>query len=76
MVSTADSMHVGFLRHITGKRSIWQSGGSWDTLAAKEVLQSVDFKSLAMCIGHQQAKIAQWVALRPLLEVFAWETGY
>ena len=71
-----ESSHVGFLRHITGEWVIQQANGSWETSAAEEVLQAVGMQSVVTYIGRCQAKVAQWVALRPILEVCVWKTAY
>ena len=76
MMRTVDSTHVGFVRQITGKRERQKSDGSWETSAAKEVLQALGTRLLATYIGHQQAMAAQLVSLQPLLEVRARKTGY
>ena len=71
-----ESNHVGFLRQITGEWVIRKSDGSWETPAAEEVLRVVGMQSVVTYIGRRQAKVAQGVALRPILEVCARETGY
>ena len=42
----------------------------------EEALREAVAKSAADYIGRQQAMVAQWVALRPLLEVCSRETVY
>ena len=76
MIRKVYSNHVGFLCHIMGKRVIRKDGGSWDTLASKELIWVVGIQSASTYIGLWRAKVAQWVVLRPLLEFCARETGY
>ena len=71
-----ESTDVGLLLHIIRKKSRIQSNGSWDTLAAEEVLWAVDMQLAVTYIDLQQVKLSKWVALCSLLEVCAWETGY
>ena len=59
MVRATESTHVGFLFQITGKWERQQSNRSWETPAAKEVLQIVGMQSVATYIGHRKVKVAQ-----------------
>ena len=67
---------MGFPRQITGKWAKWQTDRTWETLEMEEVLRVAGMKLAAEYIGLRQAMVAQWVALRPLLEVCVMETGY
>ena len=69
MMRMVESNHVGFLRQMTGEWAIQQADGSWETPAAEEVLQTVGMQSAVTYIGRRQAKVLQWVALRPIVEV-------
>ena len=66
-----ESNHVGFLLQIMGNRERRKSDGSRETPAAEEVLRAVGMQSGATYIGRRQAKVAQWVAPQPILEVCA-----
>ena len=76
MIRMVESTHVGFLFNITGKRVRRQADGLWETSAAKEVLRVARMQSATTYIGRRKATVAQWVSLKLLLEVCAWETGY
>ena len=43
--------HVGFLRHIVGKRAQRTTDSTWDTPAAKEVLRATDMQIVYTYIG-------------------------
>ena len=40
------------------------------------MLRAVGIQSVVTYIGRRQAKVVLWVALQPILEVCAQETGY
>ena len=44
-------------------------------MAAESVLQASGTKPLNTYINKRQAKVADWVALRPIFEVFAKDAG-
>ena len=75
MMRAVEGNHTGFIRQINGKRARSQAGDNWETPAKEEVLWAVGIKSVDKYIGLWQEKLAQWVALRPLLEVCAREKG-
>ena len=50
--------------------------GTWRQVAADKVLEKSGTKSVGVCIDRRQATVAEWVALRPILEVCGRETGY
>ena len=54
---------MGFLSQITGKRAWRQAERTWETPAEEEVLRAAGTKLEAYYVGHQKAKVAQWVAL-------------
>ena len=53
-----------------------QEGGTWRQVAAEMVLEKAGTQSLGTYIERRQATMAEWVALRPILEVCDRETGY
>ena len=50
--------------------------GTWETPGAEGVQEAAGTQSGRMYIEQRQATVAQWVALRPLSEVFAREIEY
>ena len=64
-----EGVHIGFLSWITGKRALRQEDGTWRQVAADKVLEMSGTQSLGTYIDRSQAKVAEWVALRPILEV-------
>ena len=75
-IRTVERTRVVCLHQITGNLSMQQYDGSWETLLDKEVLLAAGMHLAATYVGRWQAMVAQWVALRPLLDVFTRETGY
>ena len=54
-----------------------QSGdGTWETPGAEGIQEEAVTQSVRIYIEIRQATVAQWVAIRPLFEVCARETGY
>ena len=71
-----EGVHVGFQRQIPGQRVEKRKDGTWRQVTADKVLEKSGTKSVGVCIDRRQATVAQWVALRPILEVCDRETGY
>ena len=71
-----EGVHVGFLRQVEGM--IVQNLGvnTWQTEGADRVLQATGTKPLWEYIERRQATVAEWIALRPIFEVCAKETGF
>ena len=65
-----EGVHVGFLRQITGQRVVQQEEGTWRQVAAQKVLEKAGTQPLGTYIDRSQATVAEWVALRPILEVY------
>ena len=61
------AVHVFFLCQVTGKKARRQNDGSWRMAASESVLQEVGMQPLQTYIGQRQAKVAEWVELRPIL---------
>ena len=55
---------------------MWQEDGTWEKLAAEEVLRAAGTQSASKYIGCRQATVVQWVALHSLLEVYMHDIGY
>ena len=65
-----EGAHGGFLRYILGKMSVRQKDRTWKCVASQKVLKKIVTQSLVDYIDRRQATVAEWVALRPILEVF------
>ena len=64
-----EGMHMSFLRQITGQISVRQKYGTWFCVEAEKVLKKVGTQSLGAYIYRRQAKVTEWLVLRPTLEV-------
>ena len=53
-----------------------QKDGTWRQVTAETVLEKAGTQPLGTYIDRIQAKVAEWVALRPILEVFNIATGF
>ena len=71
-----EGLHVGFFRQVMVKTSNRQRYGTWRIVAAESVLKEAVTQTLGTYIAKQQAKVVEWVVLRPILEVFEWWGGY
>ena len=69
-------VHMGFIRKMTGHMEKRQRDGTWRSEAVAKVLKEAGTKTLGAYIDKRQATVAEWVALRPILEIFYRETGY
>ena len=71
-----EGVHVGFIRQITGRKAKRQRDRIWRSEAAEKVLKEAVTQSLRLYIEKWQANLAEWVALRKILEICDKETGY
>ena len=71
-----DGKHTRFLSQITEKRAQRKVDGTWVTPKAEVVREAAETQSTISHIGKRQRTMAQWVVLRPILELCARETGY
>ena len=71
-----EGVHVGFLRQMTGQKAKRQRDGTWRIEAAEEVPKESVTQTLGAYIDKRQATVAEWVTLRPILEICDRETGY
>ena len=69
-------MHTNFLPMITRKRAKQLEDGTWETPGAEGIREAAGTQLDRIYIERCQTTVAQWVALRPLFEVCARETGY
>ena len=76
MERKVEGTNFGFLFHIKGKRARALEHRTRETHDAEGVQEAAGEKLASIYIERQQATVAQWVALRPLFEVFAMDTGY
>ena len=76
MPKRIEGTRTELLKMITRKRAKQFEDGTWETPGAEGVREAVGTQSARTYIEQRQATVAQWVALRPLFEVCARETGY
>ena len=76
MEKNVEGAHTGFLRQITGNRARRIVDGMWETPGLEVVREAAVTQSEMSYIGRLQATMAQWVALRPIIEVCTGEKGY
>ena len=69
-------VNVGFLNQITGQRTVQQKDRTWWCVVEEKVLKKARIQSLGDYIDRCQATVAEWLALRPILEVCDRDTGY
>ena len=67
---------MGFLGQVTGKKMQLIGDDSWWRVAEESMLQAERTKTINNYIDKRQSTVAGWVALRPILNVCAKETGY
>ena len=70
-----EGIHTEFLRYIIGKRGRRLSDGTWETHGSEGVQEAAGTQLTRTYKGRRKATVAQCVALRPLFEVCARETG-
>ena len=76
MYRKLEGVHMGFLRRISRQRAVQQKDRTHMQVAAETVLEKLVTHTLGTYIDRSQATVVEWVVLRPILEVFARETGY
>ena len=64
-----------FLRQVIGKNRQRIGDDFWQMVAANSVLQAAGTQPFKTYIDNNQAKVAEWVALRPIFEERAKDTG-
>ena len=62
-------VHVGFLRQVTGQTAKLQRDGIWISVAVDSVPKETRAQTLGMFIDKQYETVAEWVTLRPIIEV-------
>ena len=76
MAKRVEGIHKKFLQMITEKRDKHLGDGEWETPGAEGIQEVAGTHPDMIYIERRQATVAQWVALRPLFEVCAKDTGY
>ena len=71
-----EDIHVGLLMRITRNRAVRQKDRTWRKVSAATVLEKSGTQPLGAYIDRRQATLAEWVALRPILEVCDKEKAY
>ena len=59
-----------------GQNSEQQRDRTWQSVASDKVIKEAVTQSLGVYINKHQGTVAEWVALRPILEVCDKETAY
>ena len=76
MAKRIEGTDTDSLKIITGKRDRKLGDWIWETPGAEGIREKAVTQSDGIYIEKRHATVAQWVALRPLFEVCARETGY
>ena len=76
MEKNIEGSHTDFFRQITRNRAQRIVDRTWKTSREGMVRGTAGKQSEMNYIGRQQSIVAQWVALGPIFEVCAGETGY
>ena len=71
MMRTVEGTYTGFLRKIIGKRARWKVDRMRFTTKVEVVGEAAGTQSEMTYIGRRQGTVAQWVVLRPIIEVCA-----
>ena len=70
MSKNLERLHVGFLRKVAGSIAKRQRGRTWRSVAAVSVLKEAVTQTLGTYIDKWKSKVADWVELSPILEVY------
>ena len=76
MLNKLDGVHVGFQQQETGMKARRLGDKTWTKEGPERVLQTAGTEPLQDYMNKRQATVAEWVALCPIFEVCAKETGY
>ena len=76
MLKRLEGTNTELLQLIIGKIVRQLGYGTWETPGSEAVQEAAGTQSEKMYIEKRRVTVAQWVALRPLFEVFTMETGY
>ena len=75
MPNKLKGVHVGLLQQETWMKSRRLGEETWTKEGTDRVIQVAGTKLLLEYIDKRQSTVAEWVALRPIFEVCAKETG-
>ena len=62
-----EEVHVGFLSQITGQKEKQQRDRTWEIEAEEKFVKKSGTQFLGAYIDKQQATVAEWVVLWPIL---------
>ena len=68
--------HVGFLIKLTRNNPKRQRDRTWRSESSTKVLKEARNQTLGAYIDKRQETVAEWVALRPMLEICDRKMGY
>ena len=71
-----EEVHMVLPIQITGQKAKRQRDENCQSEAAEKVLKEAGNQSLGAYIDKWQATVAEWVALKPILDIFDKKTGY
>ena len=67
---------MGLIKQITGNREVQQMDGTWKCVATEKVLKEAGNHSQGAYISKRQTTVAEWGALKSIMEVCDKETCY
>ena len=76
MTITLEGNHISFLMHITGKRVRRNTDMTRESPVVRELLREAEMQTAATYIGQIKDMVVQWVALRHIFEVCAWDLEF
>ena len=76
MFRKLEGVHAGFLRQVMGQKSKRQRDGTWRSVAAAKVTKEAVTQTLKEYIDKRQVTVAEWVALRPIIDICNRDVGY
>ena len=76
MAKRLEGIHMGFLIQETKLKAKSLNYKSWRRVVSDKVIQGEGTQPLHAYLDRIQERVDKWVALRPIFEVCARETGY
>ena len=76
MSRNLEGVHVILLRQLTGQKAARQRDRTWRSVEAVRVPKEAGIQTLGTYIEKRQATVAEWVALRTILEICDREMDY
>ena len=65
-----EEVYVDFLMQVTGQKAKCQRDRTWRSVAAARILKEAGTQTLGKYINKLQTTVAEWVALRLILDIF------